>query len=142
MLNTNFEKAAQRALAEQAEICGPDLSQKIITTIENRRRNGKIFRVVIFSFTTLLSFIGSILLWRSEGQSIITSDVGQLLSLLFSDFGVVTSYWREYLSSLMEAIPLVSVVMVGALIWALGMSVYELVKNGITFVHHPRRAGI
>jgi len=142
MYNTKFEVTVKRALAEETNVHCADLSKKIVATIEKRQRTGGIIRLVFFSFTTLLSFVVGILLWRSEGQAIISSDVGQLLSLLFSDFGVITSYWREYLSSLVESIPFVSVAMVGALIWAAGASIYELVKNSLIFIHHPHQADV
>jgi hypothetical protein len=76
---------------------------------------------------------------RTEGQAIISSDVGQLLSLLFSDFGTVIGFWREYLMSLAGALPIISIAIMGALIWSVCISIYKVVKNSLNLIHGATR---
>jgi len=135
MYNTQFETVIKQALTEETSVHSAGLSQKIITAIEKRKRAGVITRLVLFGFTTLLSLVGSALVWRSAGQAFAVSEAGQMLALLFSDFTIVVGYWREYLSSLAESIPFVSVAMVGALVWAALASVYQVIKNSFVLIH-------
>jgi len=136
MDNTKFENTVKQAIQAPNGLAGDILSQKIILAIEQKKRAQALMRLVIFGMLTLVFVVIGILDWRTEVQIIANSGIGQILSLLFSDFGMVTSFWREYLSSVAGSLPFVSVAIIGALIWASVVSAYELIKNGLFLINN------
>ncbi len=62
--------------------------------------------LVILSFFSFLSFSAAAYsLYRTQA-SFSESGLSQFASLLFSDFGVVAAYWKSFLFSLLERMPL------------------------------------
>lgn len=131
-----FEAVVKQAFSPSNNNPQSDLSQRIILAIEREKRVRSIWFLVLSSMATVAISVVGVLVWRVEGQSIVSSQFGQILALLFSDFGVVTTFWKEYTTSLVESIPFVSLVMVGMVIWAGLMSLYQVVKNSFNLIHH------
>lgn len=82
-----------------------DLERKIlrrIETIEASRLRRTLFITRIGRIVSLIAIVsaGSVF-----AQTIIASDFWQLVSLLFSDAGIVAQYWSAFLLSLLETLP-------------------------------------
>lgn len=77
-----------------------------IQIMENRRQK-KILLITRIGRT--LSILAFLFMGFSFGQRILSSDFWQIASLLFSDAGIVTNYLNEFLSSLLETLPALSI---------------------------------
>jgi len=77
----------------------------------------------IFGFLSVASLVGAVFASINMVRAISQSGFGQYVSLVFSDGGVVMSYWKEFLFSLMESMPIMGVVLcLGAIalfVWSL-----------------------
>lgn len=118
-ISTFFEKAIQEAIAEQAPVAPPPfLNAQIMSAIAQKRRFYAFIRLGICSLFSLCSSVGLVLVLRVEWSGIAQSEAAQLLSLLFSDFSIIAEYWREYAISLLESLPLISMILIAFFIWA------------------------
>ena len=91
--------------------------------------------MALSGIVAVLSFVGLIFVWRSESSLIIHSETVKLLSLLFSDFSVILSYWKEYLLSLAESLPVVSVLAVVFFLWITCTTLWLTVKIYLKSIH-------
>ena len=101
----------------------------IISAIEKKRRFYLLIKIMVFSIATVISLAGLVLVWQSEGAIIIHSEAGQLFSLLFSDWAIVSHYWREYLLSIVESLPFVSIIAVALCLWLALVSLWVVARN-------------
>ena len=96
-------------------------------------------RKLIFSYFGLgSSFIAGIWAIVSLGNVILKSEFWSILSLIFSDAQIVVGYWKTYLYSLLETLPVVSIVLILIPILGLIMSIgfYLDLKNKNKHVFH------
>jgi len=85
---------------------------------------------LIYSGLTLSS--GALILALiSSGNAILKSDFWNLLTLMFTDAGVVISHWNEYLWSLMENLPVVSLafIVIPVFVILLMLNYYSKIYN-------------
>ncbi|MBP6859215.1 MAG: hypothetical protein KBC69_01150 [Candidatus Magasanikbacteria bacterium] len=129
-ISTFFEKAIQEAIAERSAVIPPPfLSAQIMSVIAKKRRFYAFVRLGIFSLFSICSSVGSVLILRVEWPSIAQSEAAQLLSLLFSDFSVIVEYWREYVLSLLESLPLISMILIAVFIWATSALLWMTIRT-------------
>ena len=102
------------------------LSDDVCRAILAKRR--KMVRWNTFSYLSLgiLSLSGSIFSIRDLITQ--SSQLGfyRYLSLILSDGGVVATYWKEYILTLIDSLPVVSLVLSLALLFALFISVKKI----------------
>ena len=95
-----------------------DLLYKIMDRIGAEKKRRQIRRHLAF-FS--LSLIGSVAAFYPAGQMLWhdfnASGFFQFFSLLFSDSEIVLKYWQNFLFSLLEALPIVSVIILLSLVW-------------------------
>lgn len=98
----------------------------------------QIKRKLMFSYVGLGSSLAAGV-WAivSLGRVILESEFWSILSLAFSDAQIVAGYWREYLFSLLETLPVVNLVLILIPILGLVMSMgfYLDLKNKNKSVH-------
>ncbi len=111
------------------------LSDSILNIIEKKKRFYMLIKMIIFSLTSVISLISLYFIWQTEGVIIVNSEAGQLLTLLFSDSAIVFGMWREYLLSVVESLPIVSIVLVAALAWSLIVSLWLVARLSKKFVY-------
>jgi len=113
---------------------------KIMKHIESEKRLSVIkWRVAVF-FAGLLGSLAALFPVIQMLQArIVESGFGQFLSLLFSDFGTVATYWQSFSLSLLETLPVLHLAMFLALIFAL-MEFLKFFVRDIKFIflhsHH------
>jgi hypothetical protein len=131
-----FEQAVSFALRDKSAIQpNTKLSGLILDAIDKKKRFYILLKMIILSITSVMSFVALFLVWQTEGAVIIHSEAGQLLSLLFSDFRIVLGMWREYLVSLAESLPIVSIVLVAVFAWSLSASLWAITRVSKKFVN-------
>lgn len=102
------------------------LSRSIYTAIRERQRRVARARLFVYSFISLLSVGALVPAGRALVQDFSQSGLYQYLSLLFSGDSMVGSYWKEFLFTLADALPVMSIMLVLALLLILAFSVYNV----------------
>ncbi|HLD31054.1 MAG TPA: hypothetical protein VJB41_02545 [Patescibacteria group bacterium] len=88
----------------------PDnLFNKIIMRINRRQRMLAISRVIVFSFSLLGSLVAAWPIFSAVKIEFVNSGFLQFLSLAFSDFEVIITYWQSFISTLLESLPAISI---------------------------------
>ena len=101
----------------------PELYQKIIKRLREKKRRTAAWRMVFFLSLSLLaggfSFWGAYLIWEALSHS----GFIQIISLLFSDYQSLALYWNNYLLAILETLPLLPLLYLlsGCLIFLLAL---------------------
>lgn len=112
------------------------LSGDIYNAIEYR--NNKIIKWKRFGYLSLsiLSLSGSIFSIKSLIEQSTRLGFYNYLSLVFSDSGIIATYWREYILSLVDSLPVASLILSFFLLFILFISVkrasYQLKNKLLT----------
>lgn len=94
------------------------LFEKIIFRIRREQRLLTLKRrLMIFSFGMVISLAVFIPAFKMVQTEISESGFLQFFSLLFSDFGIITTYWRNFVLTLLETIPAMSLALLFATIF-------------------------
>ncbi len=134
--SNSFEETVYLAVKDsQAVPPSAKLAERVILAIEEKRRFYAFVKMVVYSFVAVASSVGLVIAWRIEGASIINAKAISLLSLLFSDFGVIASYWQDYAFSLLESLPVVSIIVIASFAWGVCVSVWKAVRTYKLFTH-------
>jgi len=78
-----------------------------------------------FSVSLVAIFPAIVYLWQAFSQS----GLSQYLTAIFSDGGVVLTYWRDYLSLIAESMPVFEVSIFFAVIFVLLLSLRIMIRN-------------
>lgn len=103
---TNYEKLFQslRHIEPPQELYGG-----IVARITREQRHRAIIRLFFLGFAVLLSFAALIPTFRYLSNDFYQSGSYQYLSLIFSDGGMLISYWKEFMLSIAESLPIISI---------------------------------
>jgi hypothetical protein len=109
----------------------PDyLLQKAITRIaEEKAMQPARLKFYIFTVLSFLSGAAFVLALHGAKNEFAKSDFPIFLNLLWTDSSIVIAYWKSYLSSLAQALPATSVILVFAAVFALINFVRMAAKN-------------
>jgi len=135
-IKNNFERTIQSILTQTTVESQTDLVDRILLTIKRKQKNRALIRTVFFALTTTISCFGLFFVWQTESNAIVNSGIGDLLSLLFSDSAVVLNYWREYLFSMVEAVPIVSVAVIALFFWLISVSAFATINSSKFLINH------
>ncbi len=105
---------------------------------ERERKNAK-RRIFVFSLglcSALLAFIPSL---RAAYNGLLDSGFFHFVSLIFSDADIVVVYWRNFILSVFEALPVVSFAICAATVVLLLSSIKFLTKD-IKFIFIANQA--
>jgi len=86
------------------------LKNLILTRIERETRKRQMRRKMLLMSGFLVSGIGAVSSLAYFGSQIMTSDFWSIASLAFSDLGTVAGHWQDYSFSLLETLPVVSII--------------------------------
>ena len=107
-----------------------DLLAKIIARIGEERKAARIkWRLVLFSAVTVCSAVAFVPLFQMLRTGFIESGFLQFFSLLFSDFEIVAAYWQNFSLSLLETLPVFSLMVFLAVVLVFLESLKLLIKN-------------
>ncbi|MFA5062176.1 MAG: hypothetical protein WC526_03445 [Patescibacteria group bacterium] len=118
--------------------CPNGLAEKIVQTIEHRKMVNYYAKIIIFGFFSLVSVFVLVIALRSEIPYIINSEAGKLVSLLFSDSSIILKYWQQYFLSLIQSLPIVSIIIVGISLWLVCMFVWMMARASLVLIHHNK----
>jgi len=126
-MRKDYEKLFTHLISPEPPV---GLFEKIMLRIREERRLLTIKRrLAVFSIGTVLSAAAFIPIFKSFQTELYKSGFLQFLSLAFSDFGIVASYWRNFAMSLLETIPAMNLAMFFATIFVFLGSLKFLTKD-------------
>jgi len=106
-------------------------------TIRNKRMMH--FKLWAFSSISLASLIGLIPILRSLSSDLTQSGIYDYLSLLFSNNGSISFYWRELALSIAESLPTMGIILSLSLILILFLSLKFTAKQIIKSTYFDSR---
>jgi len=107
-----------------------ELFGKIMERIHRQERLAALRkRLIIFSIGLIASLAAFIPALRLMQQSLAESGFAQFFSLIFSDFGIVLTYWQNFALTLLESLPVLSVAAFLATIFIFLESLKFLVRD-------------
>jgi len=114
----------------------PALLGKVMLHLEREKKLVIIKRkVALFSAGLIFSVLALIPAFKMVWDGVASSGFTQFLSLLFTDSGVVMAYWQSFGLTLLESLPVLSIIIFLAIIFILLESVRFLSKN-IRIIHN------
>ncbi len=105
------------------------LLQKVMDRLHKEERLYALRRVVLFSVVAVGSLVGLLPAFNNLAADFNQSGFWQFFSLAFSDFSIITEYWKSFLMMLLETLPVMSLALFLAVIATFLQSVRSLNKN-------------
>lgn len=87
------------------------------------------FKIASFSFISLVSLIGLVPMFKILINDFAQSGFYEYLSLTFSNGGLFSSYWKEFMFSLLESLPTISIVLLLIPVFIFFLSLRYLTKQ-------------
>ena len=116
-----FQKAAYKP--------SPNLAPTIWSTIITYDKRVTRFRLWVFSFVGLTSMVGLIPAVKELLSDFALSGFNEYFSLIFSSSGSVLSYWKEWVFSLAESMPITSIILTFSLLFICFFSLRHLMRQ-------------
>jgi hypothetical protein len=106
-----------------------NLSKDIwITIIKREKRNTQI-KLWVFTSIGITSLGGLVPAFKILSNDLAQSGFFEYLSLAFSDSGLILSIWREFVFSLAESLPILSIIFTLSLIFIFFLSLKYMMKQ-------------
>jgi hypothetical protein len=105
------------------------LKQRILSNIKSEESKKAKIVLVFSSFGFVASFIAIFPAFIYLGRSLYQSGFFQYLSAIFSDGGIVLTYWKDYISLIVESAPLFEILSVLVVMFVLLLSLRSTIKN-------------
>jgi hypothetical protein len=117
------EKTIETLVAQVAEQNPPEaLCGIILQRLHLLERRALRVRLFLLSALSIISLGGMITSFFSLGRTIAQSGFSEYLYLVFSDYTILATYWKEISLSLLETLPVLSLasalVVIGLFIWS------------------------
>ncbi len=106
-----------------------NLSQNIWLTLLKREKRNTQIKLWIFTLAGITSLVGLVPALKILGSDLAQSGFYEYLSLAFSDSGLILSAWREFVFSLAESLPILSVVFTLSLVFIFFLSLKYVMKQ-------------
>ncbi len=136
-LPISFEEIVQLSIKDSATVQPPaSLIERVIFAIERKKRFYAFIKLAVYSAVAVVSSVGCAIIWRAEGASILNSEAVKLFTLFFTDFSIITTYWQEYIISLSESLPVVSIITVAVFAWIACASLWMAARTYTTSFRH------
>lgn len=116
------------------------LVDKILARIESVRKRQTILRLTLGSILVAASGAAILVSLINIGQSLNTSGFYQYLSLVPSDSGLLLVSWKDFVLSLAEAVPVLSLTIFLAAVWVFLQSVRLItwILDRLVFIAKPQ----
>lgn len=106
-----------------------NLSDNIWGAIKKKKNNACHLKIFIYLILGLFSMSGSVLSIDSLISKFSKLGFSDYFSLIFSDTGLLATYWREYMITLVESLPVASLVLSLALIFVFFVSIEKITSQ-------------
>jgi len=106
-----------------------NLSQNIWLAIMKREKHNMRIKLWIFTLAGIASLAGLVPAFKILSGDLVQSGFYEYFSLIFSDSGSVLSAWREFMFSLIESLPILSVIFTLSLVFVFFLSLRYMMKQ-------------
>jgi len=106
-----------------------NLRDKIVIDINRRIRNKAIFSLFYGGLTSLTSILVMVYSSILIVKDFYSSGLREYLSLAFSDYSLLLTLWREYLLSVVESLPIISITLVTFSLFVFTLSIKYVINN-------------
>jgi hypothetical protein len=106
-----------------------DLTRIVWSTIIIRDKRNSRFKLWIFSFVGFASLVEMVPTFKILFTDLTRSGFYEYFSLIFSDTGSIISYWKEFVFSLAESLPVFSIISALSLLFICFLSLRYLMKQ-------------
>ncbi|MFZ1019878.1 MAG: hypothetical protein WAN61_02725 [Minisyncoccia bacterium] len=121
----NLTEIFQKAKYEPDSNLAPVIWRKIIARDKYRTQ----IKMWAFAFAGSTSLLGLIWAVKTLFTNLAQSGFYEYFSLIFSDSGVLVSFWKELVFSLAETLPIVSITLTLCLLFVCFLSLRHLMKQ-------------
>lgn len=107
----------------------PNLPEKVWTAVSLYNR--RIARIKLFSFSLLglISVVGFVPALITLKSDLSRSGFYEYSSLAFSNNGMIVTYWKEFSLSILESLPMISILFVMILLFTFFLSLKHAIKQ-------------
>ena len=105
------------------------LSDDIWCAIQIEQKNHLKRQSLIYSFIGILSLSGFIFMSVYLKNEFSSSGFFEYTSLIFSDGSIISLYWKEYLLSLADSLPVASLVTTSFLLFSVLLSIKKVINQ-------------
>lgn len=105
------------------------LSDDFWRVIQNKQAKNLKIKSLSYGFIGLLSLGGFVFVSLSMVRQFILSGFFQYVSLAFSDGGLLAIYWKEYLMSLVDSLPVASIGTAVFLLFSMLISIRKIIHQ-------------
>lgn len=124
-MEENFKNIIKQAVFEP----NPNLKERIWQKIIKRNKNIAIFKLISFSFIGITSLFSFVPVFKILISDFSQSGFYEYLSLAFSKDGFFSSYSKDFAFSIMESLPLNSILFTLSLIFIFFLSLRFIIKQ-------------
>ena len=124
-MQDKLTKIFQKAKYEKNSI----LAQNIWNTITKREKRNTQIKLWVFSSVGFVSFAGLVPVFKILLSELSQSGFYEYASLAFSDTGLLLSSWKELAFSLIESLPIMSIVFTLTLLFTVFLSMKYVAKQ-------------
>lgn len=121
-----MEQNLQKLFKQSSYIPESRLSDDIWSVIESKNNNITKWKNFGYISLSIVSLSGSVFSIKSLIGEFIKLGFFDYLSLAFSDSGVIATYWKEYVLTLANALPVMSLILSFFLLFVLFVSVQRM----------------
>ncbi len=101
---------------EYEKLPSKDLFKKIMCRIHKEQRLLLFKRIVVYFFGLAGSIVAFVPAFQMVKTGFFDSGFTRFFSLLFSDFNIVMAHWQNFALALLEAIPVMSIIIFSVII--------------------------
>jgi len=106
-----------------------ELYNNILLRVEKDRVRGAQIRLALFGVASFASFAALFPAFQYAGQAFYQSGSYEYLSLIFSEGTALLPYWKEFLFTIAESLPIIEIATVLVVVFILLESVKMAVRN-------------
>jgi hypothetical protein len=130
-MEENLKRALKKAKYEPLA----ELKDKIWRKIVTRDKRIAYLKLISFSSVGIVSLMGFIPMWKMLANDFTQSGFYEYLSLALSKGGIFSSFWKEFIFTLAESLPTMSIVFSLTLVFIFLLSLRYVVKQIINNRH-------
>jgi hypothetical protein len=104
------------------------LLEKVLKRIHREERLLVFRRIILFSITLTVSLVGFLPAFNMLLADFKQSGFLQFLSLTFSDFSIVVTYWKSFVMTLLQTLPAISLALFMTVLLTFLQSIKSLIK--------------
>ncbi len=126
-MSKNYEKLFSEL--ESSELPNGLLGKIMFRIREEKRLSSTRRRLAVFSISAIGSLVAFVPIFQMMQSEISNSGFVQFLSLIFSDFGTVMAYWQNFALTILETLPVLSLIAIFVVVFIFLESIMFISKD-------------